>query len=196
MGIVSLVIAFIGFIPDPSESNRYKKEVANLVLQATQELRYNSELLKGIAVGCENTIQPMPVGQMKVGALVKLANSEFERIVQYSYGEEKYIYQEIYRLGDLAVALGSPRPRKAIATFNSSSEYTLHDVIFLNNFLWWYLTPVAKEILSHKQLFSMGWTPFSRREFSIEGVKELKLRYFMDGDEPILEYTHYLSLLD
>ena len=196
MAIASLALALAGLVPDRSEEKRQEREIGNLIFQATQELRYNSEWLSSLAVQHENKSQPLSTGKMKTGALVKLTNSEFERIVQYSYGEEKHIYQEIYKLSDLALALDSPKNHKALKDFDSTSEYTLHDVIFLNDFLWWYLTPLAEDTLTQKQLYSMGWKPFPGREFEIYGVDEIQLRNFVDRGKPITEFGHYLGLLD
>jgi hypothetical protein len=196
IGIVSLIFTVFGLIPDRSENRRYEKRVASLVLQASQELRYNSQWLSRLARNYEDESPPLPIGRMKTDALVELANIEFTRIVRYSYGEEKYIYQEIYQLADLAAAFGSPSTRDELESFDERSNFTLHDIIFLNDFLWWYLTPLAEDSLDSKQLYSMGWAPFPREGFTINGVEAVQLRNFVIDGQPIEDFGHYLGLLD
>ncbi|GBE06991.1 hypothetical protein BMS3Abin11_00089 [bacterium BMS3Abin11] len=188
VGVISLIFSIINILPN--------EEYRNLVLQAAQELRYNKEWLSDISIAVDNKSSIIPVGKMKTDALVKLTNLEYLNIVAESYGEEKYIYQEILKLHDLANTLGSPGSIKDVDIFNERSKYKLHDVAFLNSFLNWYLRPLIEENLDDKQLYSLGWNPFPVKYFSIEGISELDMNYFIYEGKPITEYLHYLALID
>lgn len=195
MAILSLVLGVAGLIP----SNDDSAEVAlnKLTLQVAQELRYNTEWLSELSISYENNSVNFPIGRMKVDALVLLANSDFEKIIKHSYGEEKYIYQDILKLNDLAEALGSPTNAENVNVFNSKSKYYhLHDVLFLNEFLRWYLRPLIEEKLTSNQLYTLGWKPFPDSEFDIHGVNTIKLKYFVYDDKPISEFVDYLGLID
>lgn len=194
MAIASLIIGVVGIVP--SRDTRADKELNHLILQVAQELRYNTVWLNELAVSYENRSKVVPVGRMKLNALVALANTEFKRIVTDSYGEEKYIYQEIYTLSDLADGLGSPETNEDLAQFNARSKYTLHDVLFLNEFLRWYLRPLFESQLTPAQMYTLGGNAFPDREFKIYDVKSINLKYFTDKNEPITQFDHYLGLID
>ena len=156
--VISLLLSILAFFPD-DEKEQFKKnnKMNKLILQTAQELRYNREWLSELAVAYDEKSKVVPIGKMRVDALLKLANSDFEKIIIHSYGEGKNIYQEIFKLCDLAKALGSPVSINDITRFNNRSKYKLHDVVFLNNFLNWYLYPLIEERLSSRQIYTLGW---------------------------------------
>ncbi len=109
IAMVSLSLSVFGFFPSGDRNS--EKELNNLVLQVAQELRYNAEWLSALAVSNEGQLEIIPVGRVKSTALTNLIFREFDKVVEHSYGEEKYIYQRIIKISDLGETLGSPDER-------------------------------------------------------------------------------------
>lgn len=192
VGIISLLITIFPLSkPDTMEAERRL-----LLFRVAQELRYNHEWLSEVAIGLYTRSKVLPVGSLKTDALVDLVNQEHQQIVKGAYGEEKHIYQEVLRLNDWGVAFGSPHNYSQIQAIERRSIFTLHDILFLNEFLRWYLKPLMLEQLDPTQLRSLGWNPFPGDRFEICGMNQLQMKIFTDGGVPISDFVDYLGLID
>lgn len=167
-----------------------------LILQVAQELRYNNTFLTSLSQEVEARSNSLPIGALKTDALIALVTNHYRSVVKEAYGEEKHIYQHAILLKDLGVALGYPKTYKDLGRFNETSQYTLHDIHFLNNFLHWYLRPLIADTLEHDELYSLGFHGFPSEAFAIQGVQTIRLKQFKNDGSPILEYIDYLGLID
>lgn len=172
-----------------------KEERIRLLLRTAQELRYNNEWLASVATAHYRRSK-IPVGTLKSDALLLLMEREYAWLTRGAYGEEKNLYQLALRLKDLSFALGSPSSSSQVIAFNRKSEFTLHDIHFLNNFLLWYLRPHIVDELDSKQLYSLGFAGLPGDRFRIEGVKTPSFRYFVLEGKSITEFSEYLALID
>lgn len=192
VGIVSLAISIGGLLrPDPTE-----KERKLLIFKVAQELRYNREWLSGIENEIYSGEARIPLGVLKTSSLIELAVREHELVMKESYGEEKYIFQLILKLHDLGVVLGTPKSAVEIELFNKSSHYSFYDLIFLNDFLCWYLKPLIREQLDEKQLFSLGRNAFPGGSFPLNKLRQKNMKYFVEGGKAIQEFIDYLGSID
>lgn len=133
LGLVSLVVGFLPVIgQDQAAMDR-----SRLVLQVAHELRYNDEWLSLLSNSIQRRSLRLPIGSLKTDGLASLLQREHDWVVRGAYGEEKHIYRHVLLLRDLGAALGSPKSGKDLARFRGGAEFTLHDIHFLNNFLFW-----------------------------------------------------------
>lgn len=188
VGIITLVLSNV-------QPDTLNEERARRLLRVAQELRYNDEWLTSVAVALE-TGSSIPAGSMKLQGLVSIAESDHKIVVENAYGEEKYIYQLVLKLNDLGVKLGSPKTRRDLSAFNSGSDYTLHDIHFLNNFLLWYLVPAISKHLDEQELYSLGRHGFPGDSFHIADVDRIEMKYFRNDGKPITSFGEYLGLID
>lgn len=192
IGIVSLAISIGGLLrPDARE-----KERKHLIFKVAQELRYNREWLSEIENEIDRGETRIPIGALKTSSLIELAGREHELVTRESYGEEKHIFQLILKLHDLGVALGAPKSAAEIKIFNKSSQYSFYDLIFLNDFLFWYLRPLIYEQLDKKQLYSLGRNAFPGDRFPLNKLRQENMKYFLVEGEPIQKFIDYLGLID
>lgn len=122
--------------------------------------------------------------------------TQYELVTKHSYGEQKYIYQEALQLKKLGEALNVARSHGDINEFERRSTHTLHDAIFLNDFLRWYLAPPMQEVLSDQQIYAFGWSPFPGPKLRTDAIEPVRMKYFVHDDEPIQEFSLYLGLID
>lgn len=167
-----------------------------LLLNAAQELRYNHEWLTAIAAAHKNRASTLPTGRLKTQALMTLIERDYKSVTEQAYGEEKYIYQLALRLQDLGAAVGPLKSSAEIAAFNRRADFTLHDIHFLNNFLFWYIAPMIVEEPDRSLPYSLGWGGLPGKELKIASVKKIKMKYFLHDGKPITEYGEYLGLID
>jgi hypothetical protein len=137
VGILSIALGILPFIQSDTE----RIERNRLIFRVAQELRYNHEWLSEVAAA--ERAQVLPIESLKFDALMTLANREYQRVTEHAYGEEKYIYQEALKLKDLGAALDKPKNTQ-VEIFNRQSTHSLHDILFLNDFLHWYLRPLLR----------------------------------------------------
>ena len=171
------------------------EERRELVFLASQELRQNSELLSQLAT--LDAVETVAVGQSAYSAssLKLLASEHYSEVTKHAYGEEKYIYQEILKLERWLGAISNVGTSRAAADWNQNSEFTVQDVLFLNDFLWWYLHPMIEEELSGTQKRALGWEPYPKDSFRVPIGQRQSKQFMVDG-QPISEFVDYLSYLD
>ncbi len=192
VGIISLLIGFLPLF----EQDTTAIERSQLVLQVAQELRYNDEWLSSLADATHKRSSDLPTGSLKANALLLLVQREHDSIVRGAYGEEKYIYQHALQLRDLGSAFGAPKSSDQLTKALSNSRYSLHDIHFLNNFLFWYIKPLVTDTFSPAQLYSLGWSSLPGERFKIFGVPTLNMKHFVNDGKSITEYVDYLGLID
>lgn len=192
VGIISLLITSV---ISHVQQETLNEERARRLLRVAQELRYNDEWLASVAVALE-TGSSIPSGSMKLQGLVSIAESDHKIVVENAYGEEKYIYQLVLRLNDLGVKFGSPKTRRDVSAFNGGSDYTLHDIHFLNNFVLWYLVPVISEHLDEQELYSLGWRGLPGDSFDIANAGRIEMKHFRNDGKPITSFGEHLGLID
>jgi hypothetical protein len=140
-----------------------------------------------------------PPGFLKYEGLINLAKHYYQQITAHAIGEQKHLYQEILRLRDLGALLGSPRNCSQIESFNKQSTYSLHDILFLNDFLHWYLRPMIEEELQTEPLYLLyllDWLSIPTDCFRMDCVNTIELKHFVDEGKPIEEFGYYLGLID
>ena len=167
-----------------------------LLLQTAQELRYNHEWLSTLAIAHERRSPVLPVGHLKSGAIIELLREAHPKIVEQAYGEEKSIYQLILKFEDLGSRLGTPKSNREITQLNHHSDFTLHDIHFLNNFLLWYLLPLINEEVDLQELYSLGGGSLFAEKFEVPNLRKLQIKYFRQGKQAITHYADYLALID
>jgi hypothetical protein len=191
--LLSLAIGFIPFVQQQSPTEPDRNQ---LLYQTTQELRYNREWLADIAVSIEKKHRVLPTGSMKVDTLLRLFEREHRFLAKNAYGEEKYLHQHVLKLKDLATAIGTPKYSYEIEEFNRHSTHTIHDILFANDFLLWYLIPIIEDEFDQSEVYELAphWLPGS--QFQVHGIKRLHIKYFMHKGRPILNFSDYLGLID
>lgn len=192
LSVLSLVFSLTTYRLEQSRED----ERNSLLFQAAKELHYNDEWLGSVARAIEEKSYAAPVGRMKTEALLSLVVKEHKALTQNAYGEEKSLYQLALRLSDLSHALPVQINTAEVADFNRRSDYTLHDIHFLNNFLFWYIRPLILEAFSRNDLDQLGWEGLPGEVFTIRNLEKLEMKYFLDEDKPIREYAEYLGLID
>lgn len=171
------------------------EERRELVFQASQELRRNSELLSQLFT--LDAVETVAVGEAtySVSSLKMLASDHYSEVTKGAYGEEKYIYQEILRLERWLRAISNIGSAHAVSAWDQNSEFTVQDVLFLNDFLWWYLHPMIEDELSGAQKRALGWEPYPKDIFRVPIEQRRSKQFVVDG-QPISEFVDYLSYLD
>ncbi|MBI5792895.1 MAG: hypothetical protein HZA63_15620 [Rhodocyclales bacterium] len=192
LGLISLLLGVLPLVgQDQAAVGR-----GRLVLQVAQELRYNDEWLSSLSIAIQRRSPQLPVGSLKTDGLARLLQREHDRVVSGAYGEEKFIYQHVLLLRDLGAALGSPKSGTNLDGFRGGAKFSLHDIHFLNNFLFWYVRPLMVDELSDSQLYSLGRSGLPGERFKIDGVSRLDMKNFVDEGKPIVDYGRYLGLID
>jgi hypothetical protein len=193
VGVVSLALTALPLVCSDGST---EKERARLLLQTAQELRYNHVWLSAVAIAHAERVSTIPTGSVRSKALISLIQREHGKVIEGAYGEQKHVYQLALRLEDLGTALGSPKTSSQLAKFNRRSDYTLHDIHFLNNFLFWYMSPLLIKEVEEAELYSLGWSGLPNSSFRIDSLKRLAMKHFLDEGAPITEYQDYLGRID
>ena len=192
IGIVSLVLTLwplSGSSPISADRSR------NLFL-AAQELRHNDEWLTNLSQSMHAHDGQLPPGSIKTDGLLTLVQTDHDLLLRNAYGEEKHIYQHVLLLRDLSTRLGSPTSKDALTRIVKNLDYTLDDIHFLNNFLFWYIKPHVVDSLSTTQAYSLGWNGLPSDKFEVAGAPKLNMKRFVHDGRPITEYLVYLGLID
>lgn len=197
IGVVLAVIALWISIAGPSRERDHERtaERHELVFQAAQELRSNSELLAQIGSLEAGETLALGADPYSVDALKALTSGHFSELTKDAYGEEKYIYQEVLRLGRWLNAMSSLSSSEAVSHWNQTQEFTVHDALFLNDFLWWHLHPAIENDLSDAQKRGLGWETYPKDVFQVPSSSSELKQFVVDG-RPISDFGDYLGLLD
>lgn len=192
VGIVSLILTLLPLTAsDPVIAERQRG-----LLKAAQELRHNDEWLSELSQSIRGRSERVPTGSLKVDGLLQLIEAHPDWLLGSAYGEEKYMHQHALMLRDLSLRLGSPESKSALAGTLRRLEYTLDDIHFLNNFLFWYIKPHVVENLSSAQLYSLGWNGLPTDRFEVPAGTQPDMKRFKHDGKPIVEYLVYLGLID
>jgi hypothetical protein len=170
------------------------------LLQVAQDLDYNDRWLISLANAQQRRSSQLPSGLLRTGALMRLMGWNYAFVVQNAYGEEKHIFGLASKLDKVGKALGTPDSLRVIDEFEKSDSYTLHDVVFLNAFLRWYISPRFAEHISPAERKALGWDldwKILPGNFKVDGVARLEMRAFTDSEEkPITKFVDFLGLID
>lgn len=192
LGAVSLGVGFWPvFQPDTSAAQR--KE---LVLKTAHELRYNREFLTYLAHAVREGTSNLPVGKVSADSLVSLMEKHYDLVTKGAYGEEKNLYRLSLQLRYLSEQILPLKTLRELDEFQRKSEWSIDDILFLNDFLNWYLRDLIAHELNERQLYSLGVWGFPRDEFRIDGIDSLSLRYFQEDGKPITKFVNFLGLID
>jgi len=177
-----------------------KLDLTSLLLQVGQELHYNDMWLQSMALAYQDQTIQIPLGALKTKALMSLIEHHYDLVVDESYGEEKHIGNLAILLKDLGKSFGTPKSNSEIAKFNKISHQTIHDIHFLNNFLYWYVSPKLAVNLSQAQLDALGWSrgwEILPRQYEIKGIKKLEMKSFTGDDGAhYVDFTDFLMMID
>ena len=197
IGVVLAVVALWVAIAGPSLERERERTTERhaLAFQAAQELRSNSELLAQIgSLEADETLS-LGTDPYSADALQALISGHFSELTKDAYGEEKYIYQEVLRLGRWLNAMSSLSTSEAVSHWNRTQEFTVHDALFLNDFLWWYLHSTIEDDLSDAQKRGLGWGSYPQDVFQVPSASSQLKQFVVDG-RPISGFSDYLGLLD
>ena len=167
-----------------------------LLFQASHELRRNREYLEDVRGYLKNTGRQLPIGSLRTENTLELLGGHYQRATKAAYGEEKYIYQLILKLDDVAATFYGFRTREDFGRWNKTYEMTVDDVSFLCGFLAWYMSGVAREQLSPKLFDQPGRDPPSTEFASADEVVKLNMQFFVHQGKPITDYSLFLGLID
>ena len=120
----------------------------------------------------------------------------YDWVTKDAYGEEKHLYRLSLQLKHLSGQISLLNTIGQLKEFQKKSEWSIDDVLFLNDFLNWYLRDLIAHELDERQLYSLGFWGFPSDEFQIQGVDALSLRYFQEDDKPIKKFVDFLCLID
>jgi hypothetical protein len=192
LAVVSLGVGFWPLLqPDTSAAQR--KE---LVFKTAHELRYNREFLTNLAQVVRQKTSNLPIGKLSADSLVALTEKYSDLLIKDAYGEQKHLYGLSLHLKHLSERISSFKTLGQLKEFQKKSEWSIDDVLFLNDFLDWYLRDLIAHELEEQQLFSLGFWGFPGDEFRIQGVDSLSLRYFQEDGQPIKKFVDFLGLID
>jgi hypothetical protein len=191
MGLVALVFTIFPLISD-SQRDLHSLEF----FKAAQELRYNREYLSTLSTAIKSNAYQLPPGSIKAVATLQLFDKHFELITRFAHGEQKHLYQLSLKLKDLGDQISRASKPFDLKNSFAESEFSLDDVMFLNEFLLWYLMPTIEEKLSNEQKRAFGPLDMPGSTFIASGTKALNLRYFQNDGKPITEFVDYLGLID
>lgn len=191
LGTISLLFSML----QPHVTDKEKIERIRLILQVAHELHYNNVWLSNMAIAYQENRLRMPTGALKTNAIMKFMEREYDLIIINGHGEEKHIYQLTLLLHDLGSSLSSPKSVEDVKKFNLRSEQTLHDVLFLNEFMLWYIQPTALDAFEDGNYHSLTWG-LPHLKLKVNNTSALEMRHFIDDGEPITEYIDYLGLID
>ena len=191
----SLLSIWFTFWPLKTDDGELRQR-SQFVFQTAQDLRGNREYLCDLYTAYGKGSKEYPPGHLKTEALAQLVLRDHEKVIESSYGEEKYIYQLSQQLGDIGTALGSPKSSRDVRRFLSTSVMTLHDIAFLNDFLNRYLHPLISERLTERQQSSLGWNGIPGKQFHLCNEQAIDMKYFLLDGVPIKEFVDYLGLID
>lgn len=169
-----------------------RAERQRLYIAAMQELRWNDDWLRGVATAAYRN-ESLPAGEMRTDGLLSALAYEYDRITAQSYGEEQHIYQQGLLLSSIAEELSRIQTPEDARAFEERSGITLHDVMFLNGFLGWYIGVSADDAIDPR-LSSLSWSRDS--DFDVSGTEPIRMRRFVTERGPITSYSEYLGLLD
>lgn len=169
-----------------------ENEKHRLYLAAMQELHWNDEWLRRMARAASRN-QPLPAGEMRTEALLRATSEDYAHITEDSYGEEDAIYQHVLLLASVADGLSVIQKSEDVLAYETRSGLTIHDTIFLNGFLGWYIGATADEAIDPR-LSSLSWSRDSH--FYADDLAPVHMKRFVNDLGPIDDYGEYLGLLD
>ena len=172
-------------------------EYSKQLFACAQELRKNSIYLRSLIYSVQDPDKHVPIGRVTTEATLSFLNNNFEKVTQFSYGEEDRIYELALKLRDASQRLKQLESVEDLIEWDKKYEMALGDLAFLNGFLSWYVNVVAEKDLTEKNFQALGRYATSSRFAYDEDIPFLRLRNFIDDNgEPILDYGDYLGLLD
>ncbi len=197
VGAMLAALALWVAVTGPSHERALEKseERQILIFRAAQELRSNSDLLTQLVAMKGNETVRLGLSPYSVESLRILTSGHFDEVTKNSYGEEKYIYQEVLRLDRWLDAISILDSAESVSKSNLESEFTIYDALFLNDFLWWYLYPIIDEQLTAEQKQGLGWEPYPRSSFRIPADQAGLKQFVLDG-QPISDFSDYLGYID
>lgn len=177
--------------PDTSAAQRKA-----LVFKTAHELRYNREFLTSLAQVVRQKTSNLPIGKISTDSLVVLMEQYYGLITKDAYGEQKHLYRLSLQLRHFSEQILSLKTLGQLKEFQRKSEWSIDDVLFLSDFLNWYLRDLIAHDLEEQQLFSLGFRGFPSDEFRIQGIDSLSLHYFQEDGKPIKKFVAFLGLID
>jgi hypothetical protein len=201
LAMISLIIQFI--IPLFQKDNHAAIR-SQLIFKVAHEFLLNRTYLSALAQLVRKDNGTLPIGRVNADALLLLMEQHYDLVTKDAYGEQKYLYPLSLELKSLGGFLAGITSFYQLKAFHESSAWSVDDVLFLNDFLHWYLRSFITKYPSTPQLHYLGFydSPgcfwgFPAESFRIEGVEHPVLRKFLDGDgASIQEFSLYLGLID
>jgi hypothetical protein len=183
----------VDIYPPVRDSNR---EYRRLLLASAQELRSNRDCLDKYRLYLNDAAAHSPVCTIALDHTQKLFVDHHSQVIAHSYGEQKYLFQEVLQLNAASRLLPMPISRASLAQWNKTHEMTVDDMAFISGFLFWYLVGLASTELDEREYSSLGWFAASPQFVPASEARNLHMRRYLSDGEPITDYLDYLGLID
>lgn len=199
IGVISLGLVLLPMMTKPSsggaegDSNR---EYRRLLLASAQELRSNRDCFDKYRLYLSDAAAHSPVCMIGLDHTRKLFADHHSQVIAHSYGEQKYLFQEVLQLDASSRLLPVPVSRGSLAQWNETHEMTVDDLAFISGFLFWYLVGLASTELDEREYHSLGWFAASPQFVPASEGGNLRMRRYLFEGEPITDYRDYLGLID
>lgn len=193
IGLIVAILAFLAsfYLPiaDRQESGAAERRTA--LFTAGHELRHNSELIAEILTDQSQNGVVLGAEPYSTEATQNLLSTHYDQLTEESLGEDRYLYQQLLLLNEWLSAIQGVRSKADVRKWDANSSFTVADVLFLNDFIWWYLHPAFQEHLPTTKFRSPGYPdkPFQ------DAIASSQTRRFTHEGER-LEFVGYLGLLD
>lgn len=190
-GILGLLLGVMPLLNDPRREAR-----SNDLFKAAQELLYNREYLSAVSLSLNSNSASLTLGSIKTNALIHVFDKHFGLVTNDAYGEQKHLYQLTLTLKDIGTQIDRVSRPTELKGLIRKSEFSADDILFLNDFLLWYLKPILNDELTLEQKSTFGPLNLPNETFVILGPKEAHLKYFQADGRPISKFSDYLGLID
>jgi len=202
LAVLATFLGFFGFAveklgsakTDKFDSILHSDKFGNILLGSLQELKQSRIFLCSLSKLKYEIIDEFPVGKVRTEKTLQLVSNYYDKISQYSYGEENRIFQLSIEFRDLGEKINQLKTKEDVRFF-SNEQLSIDDVRFLAGFLEWYFSVHAETNLSYLEQRSLH--SFQVRGFeSCIPQENLTLKKFNFDIPFALSYEIYLGLID
>ena len=138
----------------------------------------------------------MPLGKLSTDSLVALMEKHHDMVTKGAFGEEKHLYRLSLQLKYFGEQILPLKTVGELDEFQRENEWSIDDILFLNDFLNWCLRNLIAHELNERQLYSLGFWGFPRDEFRMDGIDSPSLHFFQEDGKPIIKFVDFLGLID
>ena len=189
IGVGTFIISLFGSVQNEVKMDR---EFSSALLLAIHELSSNLTHLKSIK---NFTIYPnlmTPIIRLQYKDSLSFYTKYFDIVAIDVYGEENCLIPLIKLGQSISSKVSDEFSKDQLSSFDTKYSYTIDDLRFLNGFLLWYSSKIAE-----KYLESIFLTSFVHPRNMLEKSGDVyNIRFFLDDNQTVIEYSDYLGLID